>query len=157
MKDSFNHLDKYRVTEGFLASEKGKDLRHGAFRIPLKDGKCLVIATDGNENGVSHTSSEDPTLHWEHVSISFKHRCPTWAEMCKIKDMFWDSEEAVVQFHPPKSTHVNNHPNCLHLWKMVGKDFPLPDPILVGVPGIRDMQHAAQQQSEVGKFDEAIS
>lgn len=56
---------------------------------------------------------------WEHVSVSPCNRKratpPTWAEMCEIKHMFFEDEEAVVQYHPPKSEYVNNHPYCLHL------------------------------------------
>lgn len=37
--------------------------------------------------------------------------------MCKIKDVFWDEEEAVYQVHPPKSKYVNLMTNCLHLWR----------------------------------------
>lgn len=43
---------------------------------------------------------------WEHVSVSLPRRCPTWDEMCLIKDIFWDEEECVVQFHPPRSQYV---------------------------------------------------
>ena len=53
---------------------------------------------------------------WEHVSIAYTNRTPTLEEMCKVKDMFWNEEECVVQFHPPKSEYVNVHPYCLHLW-----------------------------------------
>lgn len=74
---------------------------------------------------------------WEHVSVHIvsdgKQRTPSWAEMCKIKDFFWDDTETVVQFHPPKSEYVNNHKHCLHLWKPVGVDIPRPDPELVGI------------------------
>ena len=27
-------------------------------------------------------------LGWDHVSVSLADRCPTWAEMCFIKDLF---------------------------------------------------------------------
>ena len=56
----------------------------------------------------------------EHVSVSLRRRCPTWDEMCMVKDIFWADEECVVQFHPPKSKYVNFHPYCLHLWRKVG-------------------------------------
>src|SRR5580658_4748259 len=46
-------------------------------------------------------------FEFEHVSVSLAHRCPTWEEMCKIKDLFWDDEDVVVQFHPAKSEYVN--------------------------------------------------
>lgn len=32
-----------------------------------------------------------------------------------------------------KDKHLNNHDHCLHLWRPIGKDFPVPDSILVGV------------------------
>jgi len=54
---------------------------------------------------------------WEHVSVSLADRCPTWDEMCFIKNMFWDEDDLVIQFHPPKSEYVNCHKYCLHLWR----------------------------------------
>jgi hypothetical protein len=70
-------------------------------------------------------------------------RCPTWEEMCQINDMFWDKTDCVVQFHPPESEYVNNHPYCLHLWKPIGIALPMPDSILVGYAG---MDYDAAQQ-----------
>jgi hypothetical protein len=63
---------------------------------------------------------------WEHVSVSFTYRCPVWEEMCKVKDIFFNEEESVVQYHPPKSNYVNHHPYCLHLWKPLKEKIPLP-------------------------------
>lgn len=81
------------------------------------------MATDAEETG------------WEHVSVSTdqRERCPSWQEMCIVKALFWDAEETVIQFHPPESEYVNNHPGCLHLWKCVSQEFPLPPSILVGI------------------------
>ena len=77
-------------------------------------------------------------MGWEHVSMApFKlSRTPTWDEMCKLKDMFFEDEEAVVQIHPPKSEYVNNMPNCLHRWRPITEKLPLPPSILVGIKGI---------------------
>lgn len=75
------------------------------------------------------------TRGWEHVSVSLPNRCPNWLEMCHIKDLFWLPEECVVQFHPPKSVYRNFHPFCLHLWRNVDHDFPLPEPGLVAPEG----------------------
>ena len=66
---------------------------------------------------------------WEHVSVCPKNRCPDWDEMCRIKDMFWNDDEVVMQLHPAKSNYVNLMPNCLHLWRPIGQDIPVP-PIL---------------------------
>lgn len=78
----------------------------------------LVIASDG--------------MGWEHVSVSLPSRCPTWEEMCYIKNLFWDETDTVIQYHPPKSEYVNAHPYCLHLWRKIGYEFPLPESIMVG-------------------------
>lgn len=67
---------------------------------------------------------------WEHVSVSTERRIPNWTEMCFVKNLFWDEEDCVVQFHPPASRYVNRHPYCLHLWRHAS--FPLPPMYLVG-------------------------
>lgn len=74
---------------------------------------------------------------WEHVSVSLRHRCPDWDEMCYVKSLFWDAEETVMQLHPPQSEWVNNHSYCLHLWKPTTSAIPRPPQILVGIPGLR--------------------
>lgn len=77
-------------------------------------------------------------LGWEHVSVSVApkndkpSRCPTWGEMCWVKDQFWNDDETVVQFHPMKSEYVNCHPFVLHLWKQTNSIFQLPPSIMVG-------------------------
>lgn len=82
-------------------------------------------------------------MNWEDVSVTIRkgkggeavERCPTWAEMCWVKDQFFDEEETVVQFHPPKSEHVSTHPYCLHLWCPTNFEMPRPLPEMVGVKG----------------------
>jgi hypothetical protein len=69
---------------------------------------------------------------FEHASVSLQNRCPKWEEMTKVKDWFWEPEELVVQYHPPRSTYVNQHPHCLHLWKPIGVEIPLPPSLTVG-------------------------
>ena len=51
------------------------------------------------------------------ISVSLVDRCPTWQEMCGVKRRFFEPEDCVVQYHPPESTYVNDHPYCLHLWR----------------------------------------
>ena len=81
-------------------------------------------------------------LGWEHVSVTLQDhrnrrhpkavkRCPTWEEMCFIKDMFWNKDETVIQFHPKESAYVNVHDYVLHLWKKVGKEHELPSKTMV--------------------------
>jgi hypothetical protein len=117
-----NGPDEYRILNGHWGSPKGAD--YGSFRIPGPCGEDLmVIASPGDA---------DENIPWEHVSISTRNRCPRWNEMCFIKELFWDDEDAVMQLHPPKSTWINNHAFCLHLWRPQDGNIPLPPSIAVG-------------------------
>lgn len=128
MKSNWNHIERHRILAGAWESSPGDTF--GLFVWYQGKRQYRTIAADGAETG------------WEHVSLSILEpngkggfRCvmPTWDDMCAVKAMFWDDEECVVQFHPPKSEYVNNHPACLHLWKCVNAEFPLPPSILVGL------------------------
>lgn len=68
---------------------------------------------------------------WEHVSICPDNRTPDWDEMCQIKEMFWNDDEVVMQLHPAKSDYVNLMPNCLHLWKPIKQEIPVPPTLYV--------------------------
>ena len=70
---------------------------------------------------------------WEHVSISRKNRCPNWIELQQVKEMFFHDTETVVQYHVPPEDHVNNHPNCLHLWRPTEQEIPRPPVYMVGL------------------------
>lgn len=63
---------------------------------------------------------------WDHVSVSYPNRCPTWEEMSRIKDIFFRDTECAVEYHPPKADYVNNHPYCLHLWRPQAAVIPMP-------------------------------
>lgn len=116
-------LERWRFRSGEWGSQTGDDF--GAFRIPGPHGqKLMIIASPGDA---------DEEIPWEHVSVSTSHRCPNWEEMCFVKDLFWDAETPVMQLHPPKSTWINNHPYCLHLWRPVAKSIPLPPSVAVGL------------------------
>jgi hypothetical protein len=65
-------------------------------------------------------------LSWDHVSVSLPNRCPTWREMCLIKDLFFLPEETVIQYHPPESIYVNDNEFVLHMWRPQGVHFPMP-------------------------------
>lgn len=116
---SFCVPEKFRIVSGPLASDAGFG-NNGAFWVMLRHSqKVFVIASD--------------MMGWEHVSVSRKDRVPTWDEMCQVKALFWGEEDCVVQFHPPESDYVNNHPFCLHLWRPVDVEFPRPPSVMVGV------------------------
>ena len=119
----FHVPEEHRIKTGRVAST-AKQGNNGAFRIPpLRGGRWLFcIVSDG--------------LGWEHVSVHVldgkKMHTPTWNEMCYIKEIFWDDEDVVVQYHPAKSQYVNNHPYTLHLWRPLSEGLPNPPRYLVG-------------------------
>jgi len=118
-----NVPEQYRLTTGPQATSR-YDGNNGIFIIPLSNrSKAIAICSDG--------------LGWEHVSVRIlcqgDSRTPTWAEMCKIKTLFWGPEDWVIQYHPAESEYVNNHPHVLHLWRPVGVQFPTPPSIMVGI------------------------
>lgn len=115
-------IEPYRRQHGAWGSSAGDD--YGSFDIPGPRGEKLrVIASPGDAN---------LDIPWEHVSVSVRNRCPYWAEMDYVKNLFWDPEEAVMQLHPPRSTWINNHPFVLHLWRPAHIEIPLPPQIAVG-------------------------
>jgi hypothetical protein len=122
-----SNVERYRLTEGPMGSD-ARAGNNGCFFIPCPGthASLQVIVSDG--------------MGWEHVSVSLRTRCPTWSEMCYIKDLFWDEESTVMQLHPPRSKWVNNHPYCLHLWKPVSEAIRCPPEILVGVRSAGTLQ-----------------
>ena len=72
---------------------------------------------------------------WDHVSVAplKKKIVPSWEMMCKVKDIFFKPDEAVIQIHPPKDEYVNNMSNCLHLWRLQNKPMTLPPSFMVGL------------------------
>lgn len=110
--------EKYRITQGQLASDKSYG-NNGAFFVPLANGqKVFVIASDG--------------AGWDHVSVSRQDRVPTWDEMCQVKNLFFSEDEVVIQYHPRKRDYVNFHERCLHLWRPTSVELPTPPTWMVG-------------------------
>ena len=120
MKNSEPKLEQYRIKWGTFASDATYGMM-GAFQVPspIDNARMKVIS----DNGVDSK--------WEHVSVSRVNRCPNWPEMCFIKDLFWDDEEIVIQYHPPKSKYINNSKYVLHMWRPVKNKVPMPPTIFV--------------------------
>jgi len=70
---------------------------------------------------------------WEHVSVSptgskreQEQPCPTWGQMCEVKQFFWGDDEMAVQLHPAESDYVHGvgyDTNILHLWRPCDGDW----------------------------------
>jgi hypothetical protein len=109
-------------------------VRSGDYRTTADDGMMGAFLVQGPKGEKLRiiSSGADQEFGWEHVSVSIDRRAPNWPEMCFVKNLFWDEEECVVQYHPPVSEYVNFHPNCLHLWRPINASLPVPPSYLVG-------------------------
>lgn len=114
-------LNRHRVSSGPYASTP-EDGWNGAFGFAVSGEarRVFCICSDG--------------LGWKHVSVSFgpNKAIPSWQLMCKIKDLFFEPCECVVQYHPPNDQHISFHDGCLHLWMPTEQLFPAPPGIMVG-------------------------
>ena len=70
---------------------------------------------------------------FEHCSVSLPNRCPSWEQMCVMKELFWKDDETCMELHPSKENYINNHPYCLHIWRPINESIPLPPSIMVGL------------------------
>lgn len=135
-----------RIRTGQFWSDDS-DGHNGFFLVIGPTGVTLrIVASDDREQ-------PDVSVGWEHVSVSLPNRCPNWPEMAFVKSLFWEAEETVVQFHPPESTYISNHPYCLHLWRDSRNGHALPPSILVGDKSegeLRDQAHAAAVRRKHG-------
>lgn len=118
----FKVPEEFRIPKGHPLGSDSTYGNKGAFRIRFNNrSTAMVIASDGRG--------------WEHVSVHIitkgRPRTPTWAEMCRIKRMFWSDEACVVQYHPPKTDYINLHNNTLHMWRPIGVSIPMPPHELV--------------------------
>jgi len=114
-------VEKGRIRSGDYATLPGENF--GAFRLLGPCGRDLLVIASAGDSSLG--------VEWEHVSVSLHNRCPNWLEMDFVKRLFWDDEEAVMQLHPPRSQWVNNHPHCLHLWRPLKAEIPLPPMVAV--------------------------
>ena len=82
---------------------------------------------------------------WDHVSVSWSNRCPTWDEMCEVKKAFFYPEEVCVEYHPAESEYVNNFPYCLHLWRYQQPGMPMPPAWMVGAKQGQTIKEAMRE------------
>ena len=111
------NIDEIKQTSGIVIKKEGKDGFGGTvFPIEYKNGKVKIV------------KDIDKALHFmfswgcgfEHLSVSTPIQCPTWEQMCKMKDIFWRDDEVCMQY-------------CLHIWRPINQEIPMPPSIMVGL------------------------
>jgi len=105
-------MNKYRIN---LFGDRG-DMNNGI--LVIKDKGLRIQFSNG--------------MDWDHVSVSRKHRMPTYEDMCYAKNLFWSSDLCVMELHVPEKDHINCHPYCLHLWRPQKETIPRPPQIMIG-------------------------
>lgn len=114
--------------------KKIEEIKNNGYVKIIKDGKDGFGGTFYDKKSRCNLNF---IMSWgagfEHCSVSMPTRCPSWEQMCAIKDAFWNDDEVCMQLHPAKKNYVNNHPYCLHIWKPINEKIPLPPTILVGL------------------------
>lgn len=141
-------VERFRVQQGPLASSR-PDGNNGQFIVPFTpptplDSRIVLmcVVSDGAD--------------WEHVSVSVKvrmfsgqlresERTPTWEEMCHVKDLFWDRDECVIQYHPRAAEYRNCHKYVLHLWRPTNAIIPEPNADFVG-PRPNETEEAVRER-----------
>ena len=112
MRD-LSHLDKYVVA----CDPGGK-----AFCLPFRIGR-------GRKKSTYLNVIASWIDGWDHVSVTVSGgtpRCPTWEEMCFVKDETLGEKVWAMQLHPPKAENISIHNYCLHMWRPHDESIPLP-------------------------------
>lgn len=105
------YVEQRRIITGPMASDKF-DGCNGAFVLVRERVEMHVVLSE--KGG------------WDHVFVSCKKRCPKWEEMCWIKNLIFNSEDVVIQYHPKKSEYIYLPKFCLHLWRPQNLELPSP-------------------------------
>lgn len=132
-------LEQIKECQRLIVSKTGVDGGMGEIHMPGWKGSVIWSFGGG----------------WEHVSVSpYKSNVtPSWDDMCRLKDIFFNDDECVVQYHPPKTEYVNNMSNCLHLWRPINVEMPQPPSIMVG---IKKNQSIASARNDIHKLYEEV-
>lgn len=120
MRDLGEFKKHRRDLDGF----DNDDPQGGFFVFGINGSELRVIVSNG--------------YGWDHVSVSFAHRCPTWGEMEWVRRKFFKPEEFAFQYHAPLADYVDgsmkgNCRTCLHMWRPhEAENFPVPPKWMVG-------------------------
>lgn len=148
MKPSLDHLDKFRIPHP-VTNELGTGLRAGCFRIPhpndsrkpkLRDHFLVTASTGEQIEEPKEGEAPVPPTGWDHIAIHVRAwdkarkslaRAPSPSETAWLKDLFFEPQEPVLQFHLARNHPLHAQAFVVHLWRPTIGEITLPPPELV--------------------------
>lgn len=76
-----------------------------------KDGRSVIVSEERQTDG----------RRWVHASIAHIRKIG-YEDLVYLKRHWLGEDVRAIQVFPPRETHVNVHPNCLHLWVCLDGD-----------------------------------
>lgn len=86
--------------------------------VQLPAGVAMIAARLWVGHGLKVLASLDQTHHGAllHVSVSHKHRHPSWEEIRAVRDALYPDDVDVMMVLPQAQDYVNIHEHTFHLW-----------------------------------------
>jgi len=121
------HIWRANMKEFPLPKKEDYDTNNNIqnINIPRKNGYYNISVIQTND--------------WKRIRVSLLNRWhrqvkafPTWDDMCIIKDLFFNDDEATIEIHPSDEYRIHEKDYTIDLWKPLNKEMPLPNPNLVG-------------------------
>lgn len=114
-----SEFEKYAIDIGLGPAIS---LHSGSFLYPMENDKNAFIISTKDRRG------------WNHVSIHLQNdlgecitKVPSHEDMQVIRNLFFNSEDLVQEFHPEKKDYINNHSYTLHLWESTEEKVEKPN------------------------------
>lgn len=128
-------VDPDAVEAAAVAAQAPPEVRQAylaelADRVPLHPWRQVQESEDGGAwtngklNVIASVAREQDGRLWIHVSVSLRHRLPTYGDLCRVKDLFIGDRRTLHVF--PKAAEHVNLAEVLHLWACWEEDG-LPD------------------------------
>lgn len=142
MKD-LRKIEEYRIVDGQLATVQEEHPNGGMFVLPLTTRNFAVCIVSDGKFGKQDTGWEHCAVHILYTSgrnKKRKSRAIKQDELNKVRDVFWEKDDDVIQCFSSKSREGDDWACNVHLWKSKKKtikSFPDPEDYLASLNYIR--------------------
>ena len=125
-------LELARIRKGPLASDESYGLQ-GYFTLYVGQHPAgfdtIYCIQSSNRHGWDHVSCYAIYFDYENNK---RARIMGWMEMEYIRSLFFEDDEWVIQYSPPREKRVNVHPYVLHMWRPHDGELATPPQWMVG-------------------------